>query len=286
MPTNDCQPESPETLIARLLELEQKVRALEADLERTHRLATLGTIASSIAHEFNNILTPVLSYAHMALAAPDDRVLASKALQKAADGTQKAAEIASAMLGFVRDNDACDRAEVEGVVRDAVSCLGCNLAKEGIELVVSIPDGCIASIRPVALHQVVLNLLLNAMEAVKPSQGRIEVTAKWTDRSTWNSACNANPTPESESPRGVIIRVSDTGRGISPDVLDRVFEPLVSSRGEAGSRKGTGLGLSICKRLVAQAGGTITVQSEPGNGTTFEISLNSMAAASRTSAAA
>ncbi len=271
--------------MARVEALEAKVRALEAELERTHRLATLGTIAGSIAHEFNNILTPVLSYAQLALASPDDRALLSKAVAKAAEGSQKAAEIASAMLGFVRDGDSSAPANVLNVVKDAVSCIGGNLGKDGIELVIDVPADCTAAIKPIALHQVMLNLLLNAVSAIRPSPGRISIEAWEAPRSTWNRGQATSGAGNSNAGTHWLIRVSDSGRGVPTEVADRVFDPLVSAPTGPGSRRGTGLGLSICKQLIERAGGTISLASTSGSGAVFEIRLPKVTQETHASAA-
>lgn len=263
-----------ERLLVKVSELTAKVRELQSEVERTHRLATLGLLAGSIAHEFNNILTPVLSYAHMALASPEDEAMTRKALRKAADGTEKAARIASAMLGFVREEDQPERAEVRAVVEEAMRCLGRDPAGDGIMVDVDVPAGCAVRMRPIALEQVLMNLILNAVEAMRPGSGRLRIAAKC---STWNTPGPPGP-PGRSGVAGVTIEVEDTGPGIAPEMIERIFQPFVSHRpaagtGGEGKRKGTGLGLAICKRLIEEAGGTIGVSSRVGEGTTFRIGL-------------
>lgn len=269
MSQGGLRPDEDGRLVDRVDELQRRVRELEGDLDRTHRLATLGTLAGSIAHEFNNILTPVLSYAQMALAAPHDRAMMAKALQKAVDGTEKAAQVASAMLGFIRDDSSPGWADVGEVVSDALVCLGRDTPnKDGIRHKVIVPAGMRALIRSVALQQVVMNLVLNAIQAMKPQGGTLEIAAVELG-STWNSEGNGSGASGSR----LEIRVSDTGRGIPPEVRSRLFQPLVSSRHEGQTRQGTGLGLSICRRLVEEAGGVIEAQAREGGGTTFRIEL-------------
>lgn len=249
-----------ERLLLRIDELLAQVRQLETEVERTHRLATLGLLSSSIAHEFNNILTPVLSYAQLALAAPEDSDLCSKALRKSVDGTQKAAQIASAMLGFVRDDASEPSADVLSVVEESLRCLGRDLQKEGIALELDVVPGTRVSIRPVALEQVLINLILNAVEAIRPAVGRLRISAHRPACSTGNTSA-------------VCVEVTDSGRGMLPELAAKAFDPFVSSGRKPDRRTGTGLGLTICKRLVEEAGGAISVASEPGKGTVFSFTL-------------
>ncbi|MDX2115590.1 MAG: HAMP domain-containing sensor histidine kinase [Planctomycetota bacterium] len=264
-----------ERLLRRIDELSTRVRQLETESERLQRLATLGMLSGSIAHEFNNILTPVLSYAQMSLARPDDAGLAGKALQKAVDGTQKASLIASAMLGFIRDDEQGAEAAVRSIAVDALNCLGRDLAKDGIDVELAIPRELTVAMRPLALEQVLVNLILNAVEAMRPGTGRLRITGQAERQEESGGGAERS---------WVRIEVEDSGRGIPPEILDRVFDPFFSQRvggrsvaaglpgeGRAAPEKGTGLGLSICRRLVNESGGTIDVRSKVGEGTTFTI---------------
>lgn len=248
-----------ERLLHRIDELLSQVRHLESEVERTHRLATLGLLSGSIAHEFNNILTPVLSYAQLALAAPEDGDLCQKALRKSVDGTQKAAQIASAMLGFIREDMSEPTADVRAVLEESLQCMGRDLQKEGIDLEIAVPRGARVVMRPVALEQVLINLILNAVEAIRPGSGRLRISTC----STGNSADCAR----------LKIDIEDSGRGMSAELAATIFQPFVSSGAKEGRRTGTGLGLTICKRLVEEAGGTIGVSSEVGKGTVFSVTL-------------
>ncbi len=180
----------------RLANLATEVESLKLSLEHAERLAALGTIASLIAHEFNNILTPVMSYAQMALAAPHDHQLLMKAVQKAYEGSDRASQIAGAILGFARTETpeltagpkdklaaSADRVEVSAAVQGALACLAREPAKDGIRLELDIPEGLQARMRPVALQQVLLNLILNARRAMggKRRGGTLRITAASSD---------------------------------------------------------------------------------------------------------
>ncbi len=239
------------------------------DHERTERLATLGTLAGAIAHEFNNLLTPVMSYAQMALSSPEDRELATKALQKAVEGAERAAAAASSILGFIR-GDEVHMVHVGHALRDALGCLAREPVKDGIQLEVDVPEDAWVAMSPVRLQQVLLNLLLNARKAIMPHAGTIAVIARC---STWNTPPTTTHAPEAQR-RGVVeIVVRDTGCGMPESLVARAFEPFVRTRsvGGAPGSQGTGLGLSICHRIIEDSGGMITIESVEGEGTTVRI---------------
>ncbi len=254
-----------EALLARLHESETKVANLKADLERAERLATLGTTAAIVAHEFNNILTPVLSYAQLAQASQDNVDLVNEALQRTIEAVVRATEIGSSILGFVRsDGDADPRVCVADCIQESLRCLARSPERDGVRLDISTDPDCYAAIRPVALQQVILNLVLNACEAMRPGGGTLTIEARC---STWNSAASG---PSRHGFMGVSITLADTGKGAAQDLLDTMFDPFVTARTNG---QGTGLGLAVCKRLIEEVGGSIGVASEVGRGTRFTILL-------------
>ncbi len=244
-------------LLNRISDMETQIRALSQELESAHRLATLGTLLGIVAHEFNNLLTPVSSYAQLALANPEDRELVNKALTRAVEGTDQVTRIAGAILGFVREDQQLGSADINHVVDETLLCLGRDPRKQGIIIERDIPTHVRVSMRPICLQQVLLNLFLNSIEAMRPHGGYLRISTR------------------TDGPSGeVVISVSDTGRGIAPDLIGRLFEPRFSeARGPAERAGGHGLGLVICRKLVSEAGGEIAVQSEVGRGTTFTLRL-------------
>ncbi|MAE66016.1 MAG: two-component sensor histidine kinase [Phycisphaeraceae bacterium] len=243
-----------EQLLEHFEQLEAQFEMVRESLTHSHRLATLGTIATIIAHEYNNILTPIVSYAQLALADPDDHATVRKALEKSLSGAERAAKISASLLGFAREADEHHVARLCGVIDEAIGCMARDPAKDGLEVEVDVPDA-LAAISPLNLQQVLLNLLLNAKNAMRRGGGRITVSARVEG--------------------GMIhLDVADTGPGIAPEIIDRLFEPFVTHRSDpAADRKGTGLGLCICRDLVRAAGGSISVESKPGQGATFHIRL-------------
>jgi signal transduction histidine kinase len=269
-----------EQLLVEFERLEQQFQQVRDSLMHSHRLATLGTIATIIAHEFNNILTPMISYSQLALSQPNDAALMRKAVEKALAGAERAAKISSSLLGFAREADQQHAADVRATIDEAIACLARDPKKDNVDLSIDVPDVRVA-MSSVNLQQVILNLVLNAKQAMDRQGARKGGKLAITGRVKGNL---------------VHLAVSDTGPGIPPQIRDRLFEPFVtqrdgverSGRGGAGAddaaggsdgdgapaeRKGTGLGLCICRDLVRAAGGSIHVESTPGHGATFHLMI-------------
>lgn len=247
-------------IVARLQQAENELESLRRELDHTHQLATLGTLTAGIAHEINNILTPVLAYAQLARSNPHDTNLRAKALERAIAGVESAARITEAVLGFARTDLGDDHANILEVIEASLACLARDPARDGINVLVQVAPDALVTIRPLALQQVLLNLTLNALNALKGKPGELRITAQHTDETTR-------------------ITVADSGPGIPDDVAATLFQPFVS--GHAGNGKtatgqgGSGLGLAICKRLIEDSGGTIALDDPaagPG-GACFTIVL-------------
>lgn len=259
-----------DTLLRRIEELEAQLSRARQEFEASNRLSTLGILTGAIAHEFSNILTPVLSYARAALERPDDRELTARALERAAKGVEQASRVANAVLrlagsGVDQDDEPalCDPAEA---VQGALGCMGRRPEEDGVELRLVLPPGLRLRIRRTDLEHVLLNLLLNSVRALKPSGGVLEITCRElapATGSTWNT-----PGAWAE------LAVRDTGPGISRELMEQLFEPLLSRSSRLPNlQRGNGLGLVICRRLIEAAGGVIQAESEVGQGAVFRIQL-------------
>lgn len=258
-PVPDDQPRSTTKLshaddvLDRLEQVEGQFGQVKEGLANLQRLSTLGTLTATVVHEFNNILTPIISYAQLALAKPDDTDLSHKAHKKALEGAERASRLCASLLGYARDEESPTRADLHQVVQSALGCLGRGLENDGIRLELDLPDIDVA-MSPSSLEQVLVNLVLNARKAMAEKGGTLII------RATANQSV-------------VQVDLSDTGRGVPPEVADRLFEPFVTC--DPGSstpyEKGTGLGLSVCRDLITDAGGQISFESTPGSGTTFHL---------------
>jgi signal transduction histidine kinase len=242
--------ETQDTTEARLEEMGRRI-------EQTQRLVTLGTLAAGVAHEINNILTPVLSYAHLAKSRPEDTEMQEKALRKIVSGVTSACEVAQATLNYSKDDDERSTADVAETIHEAMGCLAREPEKDGITLATRVAPATLVQIRPLSLQQVLLNLILNARAAIKGRQGTISIEAvELPDEATR-------------------ITVSDDGPGIPPAILENLFEPFVTTgagRQAATLVGGAGLGLTVTKHLIERAGGSIVATSSD-QGAMFEIVL-------------
>ncbi len=248
-------------LVGRIAQAERDLDLLQHQLQHAHRLATVGTLAAGVAHEINNIMTPVLAYAQLARADPHDAALQVKALDRAIAGAESASRIAQAVLGFTRTDDDLEHANVSEAIDAALACLARDPSKDGTQLDISVDRDADVRIPPLALQQVLMNLILNAVTAMRPKRGSLRISvAQHADGATR-------------------ITLADTGPGIPRHLLATLFEPFVTSRAEpdhsraAEAVSGSGLGLAVCKRLVENVGGRIEARSNPGQGAAFTITL-------------
>jgi signal transduction histidine kinase len=251
-----------QTLGDRLAEAQQQLDFLRQQLAETQRLATIGTIAAVIAHEFNNLLTPIVSYSQYALtsaqgAAPDMELI-KKALAKAFGSAEKAGKICTSMLALARGESSEGQVSVQKLVDEVLTVLARDPQKDGIALRVQIEPGLCVEGDPVQFEQVLLNLLINARQAMSGRGGALTIKASRGDQSG-----------------EARIQVIDTGPGIPEKLLPKIFQPFFTTKGTArpGEARGTGLGLAICQQIVERHGGRIEVESQVGRGTTFTVWL-------------
>jgi len=259
-------PLSQDDLTSRIAQMQAMLDDLREQLTESQRLATIGTIAAVIAHEFNNLLTPIVSYSQYALqsaeSAKPDAELIKKALSKAFQGSTKAGRICTSMLGLARGESSFGNVEIQRLVEETLLVLARDPQKDGIALRVQVQPGLTVFGDHVQLEQVLLNLLINARQAMLGKGGSITIRAQRTESGELR------------------IQVVDTGPGIPEKYQRKIFDPFFTTKGTTrkGEPKGTGLGLAICKEIVEHHKGRIEVQSEVGKGSTFTIYLPADAA--------
>jgi len=239
--------------------------ALEERLRQSQKMEAVGRLAGGVAHDFNNLLTVILGYSQiLADGLPAGRLADSTSQIKSA--ADRAAGITRQLLAFSRKTVLSPRIiDLNDIMLNLDSLLR-RLIGEDIE-VLTVPARDLGSVRadPGQIEQVIMNLALNSRDAM-PQGGKltletanVQLDEKYAGEHQPISAGNY-----------VMLAVSDTGLGLSPEVQARVFEPFFTTK-EVG--KGTGLGLSMVYGIVKQSGGYIWVYSEPGSGTTFKIYL-------------
>ena len=230
---------------------------LKFQLTNLQHLANIGTASSMIAHEINNLLTPLKSYAELALNNPDDIDLTKKALHKTVRNCEYASKIMESILAMSYDQtQEFESVSLSNLVNEVFTCLCRDFAKDGITVEICIPENLMLECVTVQIQQVLMNLILNARQAMLSHGGVLTIKA-------------------SETADSVNIEISDTGDGIKPDDLERIFDSFYTTKAKIGSSEysGTGLGLAFCKRVIERHRGLISVESNPSQGTLFTITL-------------
>lgn len=243
-------------------------KQLESQILRAQRLESLGTLASGIAHDLNNILTPILSTAQLLplkLTNLDDRSL--QLLRLLEGSARRGADLVKQILSFARGIEGKRTILQVGHLLWEVVKITKSTFPKSIEIEADIPTHELGTVSADAthLHQVFMNLLVNARDAM-PDGGLLSINA----RNIFVDEQYAKRNLDAKVGRYLAIAISDTGVGMSPEVLDRIFEPFFTTK-EVG--KGTGLGLSTTLGIIKGYGGFITVYSKVGKGSEFKVYL-------------
>jgi PAS domain S-box-containing protein len=233
-------------------------REIEAQMHQSERLTALGQMAGGIAHDFNNLLQAILGYAQLMARSPGNADVVRRGLdviEKAANG---GAETVRRIQKFarLRPDEPFVTMDLNQVVRDSLAITRPRWeekkVKGGVPLQLELELGPVPVVmgRPAELNEVITNLVLNAIDAM-PKGGTLRIRTRLGDH------------------RHALITVADTGMGMSEEVRKKVFDPFFTTKGE----EGTGLGLSVSHSIVERHGGDLKVDSRPGEGTTFTITL-------------
>jgi len=239
----------------------------EEHLLRAQRMESIGTLAGGIAHDLNNILSPIMMAVDMMrLGVGEDDQARWLAMVK--ENAERGADLIRQVLTFARGMEG-ERVTVQlkHLIKDAVTVLNQTLPKSIILKHYIAPDLRPITADPTQIHQVLMNICINARDAM-PTGGTLEISAE-------NVVIDENyARMNSEAAAGdyVLLTISDTGVGMPPDVVQRIFDPFFTTK-ELG--KGTGLGLATTMTIVKSHGGFISVYSEPNSGTRFAIYLRS-----------
>src|SRR4051812_26489907 len=234
-----------------------EVDQLRQQLLQAQRLSSVGALASSVAHEFNNILTTVINYAKLGLRPTADDAARVQALERILKGGQRAAGIVNSMLGYARNN-VTRRAptDIVRLVEEALTLTEKDLIKHRISVERRFVARPTAPVVAGQIEQILVNLLINARQAM-PRGGRLVIEVR-----------------ENKAAGMAEIRLADSGVGIPPDRLRLIFEPFYTTKEpDEHGHGGTGLGLSVCRQIIEQHHGRIRVESVVGKGSTFTVKV-------------
>jgi signal transduction histidine kinase len=237
----------------------EESEALRRQVVALQRISSLGVLAGGVFHELNNALTPILNYAKLGLRNPDP-AYRERALTRILEAAQRAAAITSGMLGLSRPGRNPNHREpvdLNRLVEEVVLLVGKDLARHRVRLELHLTGRLFARVNPAQIQQVLINLLINARQAM-PEGGvvRLRLAPDAT-------GCLAE------------LSVIDQGVGIAPENLRRIFEPFFSTKTgpDSSGLGGTGLGLAVCRDIVEAHHGRLRAESRLGQGSTFTLML-------------
>ncbi len=256
-------------------------RAMEAKLQETQKLESLGVLAGGIAHDFNNLLTGVLGNAALASSEIPEGSPAHAFLAQIEKAASRAADLCRQMLAYSgKGRFDVKPLDLNALIRETMSLLGISISKRArLDFQLASPLPAVLA-DTTQLRQIVMNLVINASESLGERDGTVLV-ATGIEHLDAAALLAANASPDAKDGDYVFIEVSDTGSGMEPDVLKRIFDPFFTTK-----FTGRGLGLAAVLGIVRGHHGALTVTSTPGTGTCFRVMLPASDQAAEPDAAA
>jgi len=250
--------------ITEKVETEERQRQLQIQLVQAQKMEAIGTLAAGIAHDFNNILSAIMGYTELAAFELPHENKAQRQLKEVLKGGQRAKELVNQILTFSRQSEHKKQTvEMGPVIKEALKLLRSTLPST-IEIRTDIDTTGTILGDPTRVHQIVVNLCANAFHAMHQEGGILHVMLR-------DIANVSEPLIPDLSPGHYVgLSISDTGPGISSEIVNRIFDPYFTTKKQG---EGTGLGLAVVHGIVKSQGGTITVRSKPGKGTRFDVFL-------------
>jgi PAS domain S-box-containing protein len=241
-------------------------KKLQAQLNQTYKMEALGVMSGGIAHDFNNILQPMLGFCEFLR----DDMPADSPQQAYVDGIFKsslrARDLVNQILAFSRQSDRKTiPVDLKLLLKEALKLCRSTFSAS-IDIILDIHQDCVPVMAdPTQLHQIIMNLMVNACHAMEQADGKIVVRLKETQLA--EEDLKGTPLPPGNYAQ---LSISDTGCGMAPDVMQRIFDPYFTTKAQG---KGTGLGLAVVYGIVKEHGGHINVYSEIDKGSTFNVYL-------------
>ena len=244
---------------------EEEKHFLEEHLRHSQKMEAIGTLAGGIAHDFNNILAAIMGFTELASLNGLDSDSLKSYLDEILKASNRAKDLIKQILIFSRQTKKERKPiKIELIVKEALKMMRASLPTT-IEIHQNIKTGLAPILsEPTEIHRVLMNLCSNAAHAMQEKGGVLEVTLSDVDVDIKTAAQNLDLHPG----RYQMLTISDTGHGIDSFVIERIFDPFFTTKKHG---QGTGMGLAVTHGIVKSCGGAITVNSEPGKGTTFKV---------------
>ena len=252
------------TDITKLKELEKERIKAETYLRQAQKMEAIGTLAGGIAHDFNNILSAIMGYTELSLLDISPKSDAKYNLNEIYKASQRAKEVVKQILTFSRQSEQNRKPlKIHPIVKDSIKMLKASLPSTILIQQYIDPAAGIIEADATEIHQIIMNLGTNAYHAMSETGGLLDVKVE-------NADLNAETAGRLEIAAGnyLTLTVSDTGCGMTPEVMDRIFEPYFTTKEKD---KGTGMGLAVVHGILKSYDGTVTVDSQPGKGTVFTV---------------
>jgi len=242
---------------------EERVR-LETQLQQAQKMEAIGTLAGGIAHDFNNILLLIMGYTELAMHDLPEDSRARDNMNRVLKASERARDLVKQILAFSRYSEQEKKpVQIHLIIKEALKLLRPTLPTT-IEIRQNIASTGTVMADPTQMHQVMMNLSTNAYHAMLGKGGILEVSLADVELDSDFAALHLDIHPGPY----IKLTVSDTGHGIEEKDIDRIFEPYYTTKAKG---KGTGMGFAVVHGIVKSHGGTITVYSKPGEGTTFDV---------------
>lgn len=241
-------------------------KRMEERLQHAQKMEAVGNLAGGIAHDFNNILSPIIGFAELLIARLPDGGFESDSARRILEAGRRGSDLVNQILAFSRRSEQrLKPVWIQPILQEVIK-LGRSTIPANIEIVAMLKPDCGPVLADsTQLHQIAMNLLTNAYQAIDETEGIISIELRETAFEREDSG-RGGLGPG----RYALLSVSDTGCGIEPEVIGSIFEPYFTTKKQG---KGTGLGLAVVYGIVKEYQGDIRVYSEPGKGTTFNVFL-------------